>query len=87
MSNKTFLDKLSITLEELDAVLEENPTLRGTIIGYLGEIKLRGLLAENEQITVLPKPDDHDRTQKYDLPIEYKGHTARKSRLQSYCLP
>lgn len=87
MSNKTFLDKLSITLEELDAVLEENPTLRGTIIGYLGEIKLRGLLAANEQITVLPKPDDHDRTQKYDLPIEYKGHTARKSRLQSYCLP
>lgn len=77
MSNKSFLDKLSITLEELDAVLEENPSLRGTIIGYLGEIKLRGLLSENEQITVLPKPDDHDRSQKYDLPIEYKGHTFK----------
>ena len=77
MSNKTFLDKLSITLEEFDAVYEDNPSLRGTIIGYLAETKLRGLLAENEKITVLPKPDDHDRTQKYDLPIEYKGHTFK----------
>ena len=49
MSNKSFLDKLSITLEELDAVLEENPSLRGTIIGYLGEIKLRGLLAKTSK--------------------------------------
>jgi len=31
MSNKTFLDKLSITLEELDAVLEENPSLREAV--------------------------------------------------------
>ena len=74
---KSILERLGVTLEELDAVLTENPSLRGTIIGYLGEIKLKTLLAQNEQIEVLPKPDDHDRKEKYDLLIKYKGHIFR----------
>lgn len=68
-----FLDELNITLDELDDVFKENPSLRGTIVGYLGEIKLRYHLSKNKQIEILPKPDDHDRTAKYDLPIKYKG--------------
>ena len=69
----SFLDELNISLEELDAVFKENPSLRGTIVGYLGEIKLRDYLSKNNQIEILPKPDDHDRSAKYDLPIKYKG--------------
>lgn len=71
------MERMGVTLEELDAVLTENPSLRGTIIGYLGEIKLRTFLAQDRRIKVLPKPDDHDRTEKYDLPIEYNGHVFR----------
>ena len=73
MSKDSFLDKLSITKEELDAAISENPSLRGTIVGYFGEFKLRDYLTAYDEIKVLPKPDDHDRKKKYDLPIEYKG--------------
>ena len=72
-----FLDDLNISLEELDDVFKENPSLRGTIVGYLGEIKLRTYLSNIKQIKILPKPDDHDRTAKYDLPIKYKGRVFK----------
>lgn len=73
LNDGNFFEKLNITLDELEEVSVENPSLGGTINGYLGEIKLREHLAANKDIKILPKPDDHDRTEKYDLPIEYKG--------------
>lgn len=73
LDNNNFFERLNITLEELQEVSLENPSLGGTINGYLGEIKLREYLANDSRITILPKPDDHDRSAKYDLPIEYKG--------------
>ncbi len=74
MENDSFIKHLGITLKDLDTILNENPSLRGTLVGYLGETKLKEYLSQYTQITILPKPDDHDRSQKYDLPIEYKGH-------------
>lgn len=77
LNDGNFFEKLNITLEELEEVSAENPSLGGTINGYLGEIKLREYLAGNSSITILPKPDDHDRSAKYDLPIEYKGRVFK----------
>ena len=73
LGNDNFFERLNISLDELEEVSSENPSLGGTINGYLGEIKLREYLAKDPRISILPKPDDHDRTAKYDLPIEYKG--------------
>jgi len=73
LENNNFFERLNISLYELEEVSAENPSLGGTINGYLGEIKLREYLDKIPGISILPKPDDHDRTAKYDLPIEYKG--------------
>ena len=75
--DNNFLKSLGISRKELNTILTDNPSLRGTLVGYLGESRLKAFLAQNDQITILPKPDDHDRSQKYDLPIKYKGETFK----------
>lgn len=63
-----------ITVEELTAIVDTNPSLRGVMIGYIGEIKLKEFLAKSKLIEGLHKADDHDRTNKNDLALEYQGH-------------
>lgn len=63
-----------ITVEELTAIVDANPSLRGVMIGYIGEIKLKEFLAKSKLIKGLQKADDHDRTNKNDLALEYQGH-------------
>lgn len=58
---------------DLTEVIDGNPSLRGMLLGYVGEFKLRELLAANPLVTKIEKPDDHDRTKKYDLGITYRG--------------
>lgn len=71
---RNILDYWSITIEELSNAIFGNGSLRGMIFGYVAEIKLRKLLASNPHVTSLKKDDDHDRSRKGDLRIEYKGH-------------
>jgi hypothetical protein len=68
-----WLRRWGLTPEELDEILEENPSLRGITVGYLAEYKLRKMLLSDERITALHKYDDHDRRKKHDIAFSYKG--------------
>lgn len=75
MGSKSILEKWKLTEQELSIIIEENPSLRGFALGYVGEYKLRALLLANPHVTALKKPDDHSRVKgnKNDITIEYRG--------------
>lgn len=70
---KTILEKWQITAEELTRIVEENPSLRGFMFGYVSEYKARSFFEGHENITRLKKYDDHDRSSKGDISFVYKG--------------
>jgi hypothetical protein len=73
MAEPTILDVWSITAGELTEVVRSNPSLRGMVVGYLGEFKLRKVLSKLDGVTNIVKPDDHDRSNKADLEFTYRG--------------
>lgn len=68
------LEFWSITIDELSRAIFGNGSLRGMVFGYVAEIKLRKLLESHPNVTAIKKDDDHDRSRKGDLRIDYKGH-------------
>jgi len=58
---------------ELSEIIEENPSLRGMLFGYVSEYKVRKTWFEREEFTEVKKYDDHDRSKKGDLSVIYKG--------------
>ncbi|GIK66738.1 MAG: hypothetical protein BroJett018_45320 [Chloroflexota bacterium] len=77
MTKSSILERWKLTEQELTIIIEENPSLRGFMLGYVGEYKLRALLMANPTVTSLEKPDDHDRRKgsKNDLIVTYKGYS------------
>ena len=71
---ETILDRWGITAAELTRLVDENPSLRGIMLGYVAELKLSHLLAADANISDSMKYDDHDRSQKGDRVVTYKGH-------------
>lgn len=69
----TILDRWDITAEELTLVVDQNPSLRGMVLGYVAELKLERLWLDRPGITDVVKPDDHDRRRKGDRVVYYKG--------------
>ena len=72
MSN--ILNRWGITMDEMSDAILANGSLRGMVLGYVAEIKLRNLLNESGRIVSAVKDDDHDRKKKGDLRIVYRGH-------------
>lgn len=70
---ETILDRWQITATELTEVVDANPSLRGMMLGYLAEVKLRNMWFDRSEVTKCHKYDDHDRRKKGDLVIVYKG--------------
>jgi hypothetical protein len=70
---KTILDRWQVTAEELTQVIDQNPSLRGMILGYLAELKLEQLWLAGDGIEDCTKHDDHDRKKKGDRVIRFKG--------------
>jgi len=70
----TILERWDITVEELTEVIDQNPSLRGMILGYLAELKLEKLWLSGEEVSDVTKHDDHDRKKKGDRVVRYKGH-------------
>jgi hypothetical protein len=71
---ETILKQWSITDEELTIAIDENPSLRGMLLGYVAEYKLRSLwFMGRADITHYVKHDDHNRKKKGDLVVTYKG--------------
>lgn len=67
-----FLSTWHLTLEELDDMVTNNPSLRGFMVGYMAENKIRSYFLNHPEISNVYKPDDHDRTKKYDIVLTYK---------------
>ena len=73
----TILEKWQITAEELTRIVDDNPSLRGFMFGYVSEYKARTYFDGHDNITGLKKYDDHDRTIKGDISFHYKGKEFR----------
>ncbi len=70
---KTILDKWQITAQELTSLVENNPSLRGVLLGYVAEKKFQDMFLGHMGISKVGKADDHDRSKKGDRHIVYKG--------------
>ncbi len=70
----SLLDRLDLSLDELTDIVDQNPSLRGMIVGYAAEYKLRKVYFSDDRVTRCLKHDDHDRRKKGDLHILYRGH-------------
>ena len=78
----TLLEKWGITAEQLTQVLEKNPSLRGMILGYVAEQKLKEIISTLKDVSFITKFDDHNRKKKGDLYIIPKSCKQGKALLQ-----
>jgi transcriptional regulator with XRE-family HTH domain len=67
----TIMDEWKITADQLTLLLQENPSLRGMLFGYVAELKLREIISAFPEVSTIKKFDDHDRKRKGDLHIIY----------------
>ena len=70
-SRQTIMDEWEVTANELTLLLQENPSLRGMLFGYVAELKLREIVSSFPGIKSMKKFDDHDRKKKGDLYVIY----------------
>jgi hypothetical protein len=73
----TILERWSLSPDELTEIVDLNPSLRGMLVGYIAESKLRQLFARSGRVSALAKDDDHDRRKKGDLVFTYRDHQFR----------
>jgi len=71
--SETIFERWDVTPEELTQVVDQNPSLRGMIFGYMAELKLEQLWLERGNVSAVTKADDHNRKLKGDLVVSYKG--------------
>lgn len=73
LEENSLLLRWEVNLEELETLIQQNPSLRGFLMGYLAEAKLNDFFRKDKRVSSLKKFNDHDRTNKSDLTIGYKG--------------
>ena len=69
----TILDEWNITAEQLTEMLDANPSLRGMLLGYAAEVKLKEIITSFPEVSYTTKFDDHNRKKKGDLYVVYHG--------------
>jgi len=69
----SILKRWGLTDQELTEIIQENPSMRGLMLGYIAEYKLRKMHFSDPIYENVHKADDHDRTRKGDLTVTYKG--------------
>lgn len=72
-NNTSILEVWDIDESYFTDVVRDNPSLRGMILGYIAEKKLKDLFVSSGKTTNHRKDDDHDRNKKGDLTLDYKG--------------
>jgi hypothetical protein len=71
-----YLAKWQLTMDEIDELMTDNPSLRSFMSGYTAEMKCRRLWFDHDdRVSNVTKYDDHDRTKKGDIAFDYRGHT------------
>lgn len=71
------LNRWSISLDELTCLIDNNPSLRGFLFGYVAEHHLFNFFKNNLNIISLGKDADHDRKNKGDLRFSYQNKEFR----------
>ncbi len=74
-NKKSILKRWGITETQLTDLVDQNPSLRGMMLGYVAEKKFHDVFLDHPEITGNIKDDDHDRSKKGDRRIIYKGKT------------
>lgn len=77
LKRENLLFRWQLTVEELTQIVDANPSMRGLMLGYVAEYKLRQIYFEDSRITALIKDDDHDRKNKSDVRFIYRGQSFR----------
>lgn len=62
-----------VSSKQISSLINQNPSLRGMLLGYIAELKLKELITLLPNISYTYKFDDHDRKKKGDLYIIYRG--------------
>lgn len=57
---ETILKRWGISEQELTELVEQNPSLRGILLGYVAEKKFHDNFLSHPDITEKQKDDDHD---------------------------
>jgi len=70
---QSILKRWGITEEELTELVEQNPSLRGILLGYVAEKKFHDDFLDDPDISEKSKDDDHNRKLKGDRRIVFKG--------------
>lgn len=70
---KSILKRWDLTEQELTDIIQQNPSMRGLMLGYIAEYKLRKMHFTDPRFENVHKADDHDRSRKGDLIVTYKG--------------
>ena len=80
------IEDWGITIDELNAVLAERPSVRGILIGFLSEYKLQSTVFQDARIHRLRRYDDHDRSRPADFSFTYQAAyvTVEVKSLQSH---
>lgn len=69
----SILTEWEITSQQLTELLGENPSLRGMLLGYVAELKLKEIVTSIPNVSYTVKFDDHNRKKKGDLYIIYRN--------------
>lgn len=77
LKRENILCRWGLTVEELTQIVDANPSMRGLMLGYVAEYKLRKIHFEDPRIAALIKDDDHDRKSKGDVRFNYRGRSFR----------
>ena len=70
---ENILQRWKLTERELTEIMEANPSMRGLVLGYVAEYKLRKMFFSDSSFSDVHKADDHDRQKKGDLTVTFKG--------------
>ncbi len=71
--SETIFDRWKLTAEELTKIVDDNPSLRGILLGYVAEKKFHDMFLTHVEVTGVKKSDDHNRKRKGDREIIFKG--------------
>jgi len=69
----SILKRWGLTEQELTKIIQENPSMRGLMLGYVAEYKLHKMYFSDPVFEKVHKADDHDRARKGDLTVTYSG--------------
>ncbi len=69
----SILKRWGLTEQELTEIIQENPSMRGLMLGYIAEYKLHKMYFSDPVFEKVHKADDHDRSSKADLTVTYNG--------------